>query len=59
MVDAVLQKPEGSKIMILSPIVRGRKGEYKQLFSDLVKDGLSEPESMVRSVICQILLILL
>lgn len=39
MVDAVLQKPEGSKIMILSPIVRGRKGEYKQLFSDLVKDG--------------------
>lgn len=39
MVDAVLQKPESSKIMILSPIVRGRKGEYKQLFSDLVKDG--------------------
>ena len=39
MVDAVLQKPEGSKIMTLSPIVRGRKGEYKQLFSDLVKDG--------------------
>lgn len=39
MVDAVLQKPEGSMIMILSPIVRGRKGEYKQLFSDLVKDG--------------------
>ena len=39
MVDAVLQMPEGSKIMILSPIVRGRKGEYKQLFSDLVKDG--------------------
>lgn len=39
MVDAVLQKPEGSKIMILSPIVKGRKGEYKQLFSDLVKDG--------------------
>lgn len=39
MVDAVLQMPEGSKIMILSPIVRGRKGEYKQLFTDLVKDG--------------------
>lgn len=39
MVDTVLQMPEGTKIMILSPIVRGRKGEYKQLFSDLVKDG--------------------
>ena len=39
MVDTVLQMPEGSKIMILSPVVRGRKGEYKQLFADLVKDG--------------------
>ena len=39
MVDAVLKLPEGTKVMIMSPIVRGRKGEYKQLFSDLVKDG--------------------
>ncbi len=39
MVDTVLELPEGSKIMILSPVVRGRKGEYKQLFSDLAKDG--------------------
>ena len=39
MVDSVLQMPEGSKIMILSPIVRSRKGEYKQLFLDLLKDG--------------------
>ncbi|MGN0916526.1 MAG: excinuclease ABC subunit UvrA [Succinivibrio sp.] len=39
MVDTVLKMPEGSKIMILSPVVRGRKGEYKQLFADLLKDG--------------------
>lgn len=39
MVDAVLKLPEGTKVMIMSPIVRGRKGEYKQLFSDLVKVG--------------------
>lgn len=39
MVDTILARPEGEKLMILSPIVRGRKGEYKQLFSDLVKDG--------------------
>ncbi len=39
MVDAVMTQPEGTKIMILSPVVRGRKGEYKQLFSDLSKDG--------------------
>lgn len=39
MVDAVLEMPEGTKVMILSPVVRGRKGEYKQLFADLLKDG--------------------
>lgn len=39
MVDATMSQPEGTKIMILSPVVRGRKGEYKQLFADLAKDG--------------------
>lgn len=39
MVDTVLNLPEETKVMILSPVVRGRKGEYKQLFASLVKDG--------------------
>lgn len=39
MVDTVLELPEETKVMILAPIVRGRKGEYKQLFASLVKDG--------------------
>ncbi|MCR5536456.1 MAG: excinuclease ABC subunit UvrA [Succinivibrio sp.] len=39
MVDATLSLPEGQKYMILSPVVRGRKGEYKQLFAQLAKDG--------------------
>lgn len=39
MVDTVLGMPKESKVMILSPVVRGRKGEYKQLFADLAKDG--------------------
>lgn len=39
MVDTVLSRPEGEKLMILSPVVRGRKGEYRQLFADLAKDG--------------------
>lgn len=39
MVDTVLSRPEGEKLMILSPVVRGRKGEYKQLFADLARDG--------------------
>lgn len=39
MVDQVLTLPEGSRYMILSPVVRGRKGEYKQLFAELARDG--------------------
>ena len=31
--------PEGERIMILAPIVRGRKGEFKKLFDDLARDG--------------------
>ncbi len=34
MVDQVLALPEGSKIMILAPLVRGRKGEHHQLLEE-------------------------
>ncbi len=37
--DAIMALPEGSKYMILAPVVRGRKGEYRQLFEELSKDG--------------------
>ena len=37
--DTVLSLPEEMKVMILSPVVRGRKGEYKQLFAQLSADG--------------------
>ncbi|OLS27993.1 MAG: UvrABC system protein A [Candidatus Thorarchaeota archaeon AB_25] len=39
MVDRVLQIKEGTRIMILAPIVRGRKGEYRREFRDLIKKG--------------------
>jgi len=39
MVDRVLAMPEGTRILILGPIVRGRKGEYRQLFQDLRRQG--------------------
>lgn len=39
MTDAVMSLPEGARYMILAPVVRGRKGEYKQLFLDLARDG--------------------
>ncbi|MBO2516693.1 MAG: excinuclease ABC subunit UvrA [Clostridiales bacterium] len=39
MVDAVLALPDGSRLMILSPVVRGRKGEYTKLLEDALKSG--------------------
>ena len=38
-VDAVLNLPEGSRIMLLAPLVSGRKGEYKSIFEDMRRSG--------------------
>jgi len=38
-VEQVLSLPEGSKIQILSPLVRGRKGVYRELFDRIRQDG--------------------
>ena len=40
-VDRVLELPEGTRFMVLAPVVRGRKGEYEALLADLAKDGFS------------------
>src|SRR5213595_3352113 len=40
-VDQVMTLRGGSKFMILAPIVRGRKGEYKDLFDDLRAQGFT------------------
>ncbi len=39
MVDRVLEYPEGTRIHILAPLVRGRKGEYKELLIQIQKQG--------------------
>lgn len=39
MVDQLLSLPEDSRYMILAPVIRGRKGEYRQLFAELSRDG--------------------
>ena len=39
MVDKLLEYPEGTKFMLLAPIVRGKKGEYKKEFENLQKQG--------------------
>ncbi len=38
-VDEILSKEEGARYMLLAPVVRGRKGEYRQLFQQLAQDG--------------------
>jgi excinuclease ABC subunit A len=38
-VDAVQAFKEGSRIMIMAPVVKGRKGEYTSVFTDLRKQG--------------------
>ncbi|MCK5434895.1 MAG: excinuclease ABC subunit UvrA, partial [Dehalococcoidales bacterium] len=38
-VDAIQALPENSRIMILAPLIRDRKGEYQAIFDDLRKAG--------------------
>jgi excinuclease ABC subunit A len=40
-VDQVLELPESSRIQILAPVIRGRKGEYTKLFEEIGKEGFS------------------
>lgn len=38
-VDSIMSLPEDTKIEILSPVVRGKKGEHRNLFKELLKNG--------------------
>ncbi|NMA98910.1 MAG: excinuclease ABC subunit UvrA [Phyllobacteriaceae bacterium] len=39
MVDKVLDLPQGTRLYLLAPIARGRKGEYKKELADLMRKG--------------------
>jgi len=39
MVDRVMTLKEGTRLYLMAPIVRGRKGEYRKEFADLLKKG--------------------
>ncbi|MFW2354137.1 excinuclease ABC subunit UvrA [Hydrogenophaga sp.] len=39
MVDAVLSLPEGTRLMILAPVAREKKGEFTELFADMQAQG--------------------
>ncbi|HEX6478068.1 MAG TPA: excinuclease ABC subunit UvrA [Ktedonobacteraceae bacterium] len=38
-VDSVLSLPEGSRILLLAPLIQGRKGEYKNIFEEMRRSG--------------------
>lgn len=40
-VDRIMALPEGSRVMIMSPVVRGKKGEYSKMFEDFKRSGYS------------------
>jgi excinuclease ABC subunit A len=41
MVDRILTQAPGTRLLVLAPVVRGRKGEYRKLFFDLARQGFT------------------
>jgi len=39
--EEILSLPEGSRVMILAPLIRGRKGEYRKLLSNMLRNGFA------------------
>ena len=39
MVDKIMELEKGTKIILMAPLIRGKKGEYHKLFEQLKKDG--------------------
>ncbi len=40
-VDKVFELPEGARLQVLAPVVRGRKGEHQKVFTDALKQGFA------------------
>ena len=40
-VDRLMALPEGTRFQVLAPVVRGRKGEYAEVFRELATEGFS------------------
>lgn len=38
-IDTIIQSQSGKKVNVLAPVVRGRKGHYRELFEEIVSDG--------------------
>ena len=40
-IESIAELPEGTRIQLLAPLVRGRKGEYTKLFEEIAKEGFT------------------
>ena len=40
-IDAIMDLPRGTRVQILSPVVRGRKGEYKKTLDEIRQEGFT------------------
>ncbi|WP_372782627.1 excinuclease ABC subunit UvrA [Litorivivens sp.] len=52
MVDTVLAMPEGSKLMLLAPMISNRKGEHLHIFEQLRRDGFVRVR--VNGIVCDL-----
>ncbi|MEM8594784.1 MAG: excinuclease ABC subunit UvrA, partial [Pseudomonadota bacterium] len=52
MVDSIMGLPADSKIMLLAPLVRNRKGEHSHLFSQLRRDGFLRVR--INDIVCDL-----
>ncbi len=52
MVDQVLALPEGSKLMLLAPVVEGRKGEHLHIIQEMRKQGFVR--ARVDGIVCDV-----
>jgi excinuclease ABC subunit A len=62
MIARIAQLPGGTRILVLAPVVRGQKGEYRDLFEDMRRQGfararvdgevvsLSDPPALARNI---------
>ena len=38
-VDSILSRPEGTKVQICAPVIRGKKGEHREILADIMRQG--------------------
>ena len=41
MVDTIMEFPEGTKLLVLAPVIRGRKGEHEKILERIAKEGFT------------------